>query len=68
VKKVIVILALLMSGACVNVQPWQRAALSTRCMNPDPDPAERKLDGHVHENREGAVGGSGVGAGGCGCN
>jgi hypothetical protein len=37
-------------------------------MNPEPDAAEKKLDGHVHEYREGSIGGSGVGGGGCGCN
>ncbi len=55
-------------GGCARVKPWQREVHGKRVMNPDPDPAERKLDGHVHEYREGSVGGSGVGGGGCGCN
>jgi hypothetical protein len=55
-------------AACTVVQPWQRGKLSTRVMQPDPDPDEQKLDGHVHEYREGSIGGSGVRGGGCGCN
>ena len=55
-------------GGCARVKPWQREIHGKRVMNADADPAERKLDGHVHEYREGSVGGTGVGGGGCGCN
>jgi hypothetical protein len=55
-------------AACARVQPWQRELHGKRVMNPDPDAAERKLDAHVQEYREGSIGGTGVGGGGCGCN
>ena len=60
-------LVLLLAG-CVRVHPWQRERLADRAMRPDPDPSEAKLDDHVHEYREGSIGGTGVGGGGCGCN
>ena len=66
-RKALVLAACLVSG-CVTVEPHQRGVLSTRLMQLTPDPVEGKLDGHVYEYREGAIGGSGVGGGGCGCN
>ena len=65
------LLALMMvvlAGGCARVKPWQRETLARRSMNPDADRAEKKLDSHVEEYREGSVGGTGVGGGGCGCN
>ena len=62
------ILAVVAAAGCARVKPWQRELHGKRVMNANADPAERKLDGHVHEYREGAVGGAGVGGGGCGCN
>lgn len=59
---------LIASSGCVRVKAYDRAILSSRVMRIDPDPAERRLDAHVYENREASMGGSGVGAGGCGCN
>lgn len=56
----------LVSG-CAQVKPYQRETHARPSMQ-DPGPVEQKLDGHVHEYREGAVGGSGAGGGGCGCN
>ena len=65
----IVILAAISSATgCVAVQPWERGKLSSAVMNPNPDLLELKTDGHVHEYREGSIGGSGVSGGGCGCN
>ena len=61
------LLALVTFGGCARVQPWQREVHGKRVMRPA-DAAEKKLDGHVHEYREGSVGGTGVGGGGCGCN
>ena len=57
-----------LTGGCARVKPWQREIHGKRVMNPDADSAERKLDEHVQEYREGSIGGSGVGGGGCGCN
>ncbi|MBI2894302.1 MAG: DUF4266 domain-containing protein [Deltaproteobacteria bacterium] len=56
------------AAGCVRVHPWESETLAARSMRTDPDPAERKLDGHVEEYREGSIGGSGAGGGGCGCN
>jgi hypothetical protein len=60
--------ALLLSPGCATVQPWQRETLSRPCMKPAPDPGGQSFATHVHENREGSVGGNGVSGGGCGCN
>jgi hypothetical protein len=60
--------ALLAVPGCLRVKPHQREDLARRSMDPAGDPAERKLDGHVEEYREGSIGGGGAGGGGCGCN
>jgi len=60
-------LAITLAG-CVRVKPHQREVLARRSMQLQPDPGERKLDGHVEEYREGSIGGAGAGGGGCGCN
>ncbi len=67
-RALLLALAALAVSGCARVKPWQREVHGKRVMNADADPAERKLDGHVHEYREGSVGGTGVGGGGCGCN
>jgi len=56
----------LLSG-CVRVKPYEREEHARKTMQ-DRDPSDTKLEGHVHEYREGSIGGSGVGGGGCGCN
>jgi len=53
-----VVIALL--AGCVRVAAHQREY--------EADPLEQKLDTHVAEYREGSIGGTGVGGGGCGCN
>jgi uncharacterized protein DUF4266 len=55
-------------GGCVRVAAHQREYLAKPAMNPEADPLEHKLDTHVTEYREGSIGGTGVGGGGCGCN
>ncbi len=55
------------AASCVRVKPYQRATHASQAMQ-DQSAEEAKLDNHVHEYREGAIGGSGVGGGGCGCN
>jgi hypothetical protein len=57
-----------LAASCVRVQPHERETLARRSMNPRPAPAEQKLDDHVEEYREGSIGGSSAGGGGCGCN
>lgn len=64
----LILLVLATASGCVVVPSYQRGKLSSAVMQADPDPAERKLDGHVYEYREGSIGGAGVGGGGCGCN
>ena len=59
--------AVLLSG-CETVQPWERATLADYTMRLDRDPLTVSLSEHVHFTREAAVGGRGVGGGGCGCN
>lgn len=54
-------------SSCVRVKTYQRETHAKKSMQ-DQDPVDSKLDGHVHEYREGSVGGRGGGGGGCGCN
>lgn len=64
------LIALCVAGtmaACVRVKPYQRETHARPIMQ-DRDKAEQKLETHVHEYREGAIGGSSTGGGGCGCN
>ena len=61
-----VVIALL--AGCVRVAAHQREYLAKPAMNPEADPLEQKLDTHAAEYREGSIGGTGVGGGGCGCN
>ena len=62
-----IVLFALASG-CVRVAAYQREYLAKPTMNPEAAPLEQKLDTHVTEYREGSIGGTGVGGGGCGCN
>jgi len=59
---------LLLTSGCVNVKPWERAALSDYTMRPDRDPLATAQAEHIWFSREQANGGRGVGGGGCGCN
>ena len=61
------VLLVAISG-CVRVAAHQREYLAKPTMNPEAAPLEQKLDTHVEEYREGSMGGTGVGGGGCGCN
>ena len=56
-----------LTSSCARVKPYQRETHSKKSMQ-DQDSVDKKLDEHVHEYREGSVGGRGVGGGGCGCN
>ena len=55
-------------SACVPVKPYQREILARPTMLFSADPHEDLLDLHMHEAREGSVGGYGSAGGGCGCN
>jgi hypothetical protein len=50
------------------VRPNEKEHLADRTMRFDPDAHEASADDHILESREGAAGGRGTGAGGCGCN
>ena len=50
------------------VRPDEREYLADRIMRVTPDAQEAAADEHVLSSREGAIGGSGPSAGGCGCN
>jgi hypothetical protein len=54
--------------ATAPVQPWERGALARRDMTLDRDRLGRKYFMHLHDSKEAANGGEGVGGGGCGCN
>ncbi len=62
------LVAFALLAGCVRVHAHQRELLAKPTMNPEAAPLEQKLDTHVHEYREGSMGGTGVGGGGCGCN
>ena len=69
VGKVAALLLMLAWGAgCQAVKPWQRGQLSNPLIQPDRDPLGLALAEHVFFSREAAMGGRGVGGGGCGCN
>lgn len=55
------------ASGCARVKPYERETHAKKSMQ-DKGPVDEKLEGHVHEYREGSIGGSGVGGGGCGCN
>ncbi len=62
------LIAIVVSTGCVRVAAHQRGYLAQPVMNPEAAPLEQKIDAHVTEYREGSIGGTGVGGGGCGCN
>ncbi len=55
-------------GACAPVQPWQKGKLANANMAFDPDKLDARTKEHIYSSKEAASGGSGVSAGGCGCN
>ena len=58
----------LFAGGCATVRPEQRAVLADPVMQFDSEPGEEAARQHVLENREGALGGTSIKGGGCGCN
>lgn len=68
-------IALLLTGCARNgpldfrsVQPWERGTLAKDSMRLEGDPVDAYVDEHTYFSKEASTGGSGVGAGGCGCN
>ena len=68
-KKLLCTAALLaMLGGCVAVKPWERDTLARSDMQLAPDKVQASFDSHIYFSKEGASGGGGFAAGGCGCN
>lgn len=65
----LLLLSCLLAGCSLSqVQPWEKGELAKDEMQLTPDKNEDFLDGHIYSSREAAMGGKGVGGGGCGCN
>jgi len=63
------IVTLLCTTACGNVEFHERERLSDRIMIFDYDGLGADMNGHIMTPRQGAIGGfTSVGAGGCACN
>ncbi len=64
--------AVLLTGACSNIQPWvkpyERDRLADPIMAWDRDAISAEYLDHVRESREGSRGATGSAGGGCGCN
>jgi len=60
--------AVVLLTGCQTVKQRERGTLSDAVMRPDRDPLGLALSEHVWFSREAAMGGRGVGGGGCGCN
>jgi Domain of unknown function (DUF4266) len=54
--------------AAMAVRPWDRDLMAEKAMTFDPIPREAAIDDHIYFSKEGSMGGTGVGGGGCGCN
>jgi len=54
--------------ACVTVRPEDKEFLANPAMTFGSHGESRTQEEHVLSNREGSNGGSGISAGGCGCN
>lgn len=66
--RLLLLLLLLSSMACVTVKPAQRSVLADPIMQFEGDPQANAQLRHAIDNREGSYGGGGVAGGGCGCN
>lgn len=63
-------LVLVLAGCAAYAPPapWEKGELARTDMQFDADVLEAKLQQHITASKEGAMGGYGVGGGGCGCN
>lgn len=66
--RILLVIMLLSSAACVTVRPAQRAVLADPIMRFEGDAVAAAQLRHAIDNREGSYGGGGVSGGGCGCN
>ena len=69
-SRAVAVVIVLATAACGRwaVRPNEKEHLADRTMRFDPDQHEASSNDHILESREGAAGGRGSGAGGCGCN
>lgn len=67
-KILLIVAVLFMSGCASGLKPWERGILAKEHMALDPDSQLMALRLHAQFSKEGASGGYGGGAGGCGCN
>jgi len=61
------VLGLLLSLGCAQVEPWERERLALPAMQPEPHPLHSDLLDHVRRSRESGAGGGLSSGGGCGC-
>ena len=61
-------LALMLTGACATVQPWDRDLTAEKKMSFNPSPQLQAVDDHIYFSKEGSTGGATMAGGGCGCN
>ena len=54
--------------AATAVKPWERDLLAQPKMRFVPNPMVTAIDDHIYFSKEGSMGGTDVGGGGCGCN
>ena len=50
------------------VNPWDRGVLSRDDMQLEANVIDDAYDEHIYFSKEGSIGGTGAGGGGCGCN
>lgn len=62
------LVACALGAGCVHVAPYEREHLARPSMDFTREGREVAFRSHVHESREGAMGGNGASGGGCGCN
>ena len=63
-------LTALLLGACASSgpKPWERDLMARPEMAMDAAAIDGSIDDHIYFSKEGATGGRGTSAGGCGCN
>jgi hypothetical protein len=61
-------LTILLLTGCANVDPWDRNILAKESMTLQPDPLGAAMRDHAQFSREGTLGATSSGGGGCGCN
>jgi hypothetical protein len=66
--ELLLFLSIPLVSSCATVAPQQRAILADPTMQFDAESKHEAALRHAIDNREGSMGGTGVSAGGCGCN